>query len=59
MASQQKSKKWEGIRILKYSKFALINELLSSNIVWLLILIFLSLLVHNAKIQAIFDIILR
>ena len=59
MASQQESKKWEGIRILKYSKFALINELLCSNIVWLLILIFLSLLVHNAQIQAIFDLILR
>ena len=59
MASQQESKKWEGIRILKYSKFALINELLCSNIVWLLILIFLSLLVHDAQIQAIFDLILR
>ena len=55
MTSQRGSRGWGGIGILYCSKTDMRNELLFSNVVWLLILIFLSLLVHNVQIQILFD----
>ena len=59
MTSQRRSKGWASIKILQFSKTNLENVLLSWNIVWLLILIFMSLLVHNVQTQLFFDPILR
>ena len=45
--------------ILQCSKIDQRNKLLYSNVVCLFILIYVSLLVHNVQVQALFDPILR